>query len=149
VLGSETDESATALTAQDHGTGTPRKRAAVRAAVLVLVASLLTVVVGTAVMVASYWRPEPAGAPASPSPLIPTRPVPVVRAPLPDVAGDTVADVVANGEAVGVIVFDARWQRPVAPDWRVCTRGETFIGESGVPSGELHVAALPPGDPCP
>jgi hypothetical protein len=100
-------------------------------------------------MVASDWRAEPAHAPASQAPLVP--PTPGVRAPLPIVAGGTVAEVVANGEAVGatVIVFDARWDRQVGPDWRVCTRDETFIGEKGIPSGTLDVAAVPPGDPCP
>jgi hypothetical protein len=123
----------------------------VRVAVLALVAALLTVAVGTAVMVASYWQPEPAAAPAPRSPLIQPTPAPEVRDPLPTVGGGTVAEVVANGEAVGatLIVFDARRNRPVEPDWRVCTRGETFIGSEGIPSGELHVAAVPPGDPCP
>jgi hypothetical protein len=102
-------------------------------------------------MVASYWRPEPAAAPAPRSPLIQPTPAPEVRDPLPTVFGGTVAEVVANGEAVGatLIVFDARWNRPVEPDWQVCTRGETFIGSEGIPSGELHVAAVPPGNPCP
>jgi hypothetical protein len=136
VQGIETDESATPATPQDGGAaGTPRNRAAV----------------GTAVMVAAYWRPEPAAAPAPRSPLIQPTPAPEVRDPLPTVFGGTVAEVVANGEAVGatLIVFDARWNRPVEPDWQVCTRGETFIGSEGTPSGELHVAAVPPGDPCP
>jgi hypothetical protein len=152
VQGIETDESATPATPQDGGAaGTPRNRAVVRVAVLALVAALLTVAVGTAVMVASYWRPEPAAAPAPRSPLIQPTPAPEVRDPLPTVFGGTVAEVVANGEAVGatLIVFDARWNRPVEPDWQVCTRGETFIGSEGIPSGELHVAAVPPGDPCP
>lgn len=56
VQGSETDESATPATPQDRGAGTPRNRAVVRVAVLALVAALLAVAVGTAVMVASYWR---------------------------------------------------------------------------------------------
>jgi hypothetical protein len=151
VQGSETDESATPATPQDRGAGTPRNRAVVRVAVLALVAALLAVAVGTAVMVASYWRPEPAAAPAPRSPLIQPTPAPEVRDLLLTVFGGTVAEVVANGEAVGatLIVFDARWNRPVEPDWQVCTRGETFIGSEGIPSGELHVAAVPPGDPCP
>ena len=148
MLGFETDESDIS---EDEATETGRNPVAVRVAVLVLVAAVLAVVVGTAVMVASYWQPQPAAAPASPSPLLPPPPVHVVREPLPTIYGGTVAEVVANGEAAGatVIVFDARWDRPVDPDWQVCTRGETFLGERGEPTGELHVAAVPQGDPCP
>jgi hypothetical protein len=152
VPGFETLESGTPVAAQTQAGGpeTFRSRVLARVAVLALVTALLTVVVGAAVMVGSSWRPEPAGAPASSSPLLPAPPAPEVRDPLPTVYGGTVAEVVANGEAVGatVVVFDARWDRPVGQDWRVCTRGEAFIGES-TPSGELHVAAVPPGDPCP
>ena len=51
-------------------------------------------------------------------------------------------------EAVAhVVAFDARWDRPVAPDWRICTQSKTFWGDSR-PTGDVHLAAVPPGDPC-
>jgi hypothetical protein len=153
VQGYETDGSVLELTDDDHeddSQGTPN-RMVVRVAVLAVVGALLAVVVGTAVMVASYWQPQPAAAPASQPPLIPPPPEPEIREPLPFIYGNTVAEVVANGEAAGatVIVFDARWNRQVGPDWQVCTREETFLGERGEPTGDLHVSAVPQGDPCP
>ncbi|HEV7187612.1 MAG TPA: hypothetical protein VGN28_06910 [Blastococcus sp.] len=46
------------------------------------------------------------------------------------------------------MIFDARWNRPVKPDWVVCTTGEPVRGDDP-PSGGFDIAAVPAGDPCP
>jgi hypothetical protein len=49
-----------------------------------------------------------------------------------------------------VYVIDARgWEREVRPDWALCTQSETFWGESDIPTGDVTLAAVPVGDPCP
>jgi hypothetical protein len=82
----------------------------------------------------------------------PVSPAPVRRQPLelPDFRGRTVAEASAAAEAAGgsPVIFDARWNRPVTPDWVVCTDGEPVRGDD-LPTGELHIAAVPAGDPCP
>lgn len=91
---------------------------------------------------------------ATPAPtrevLMPTR-TSHIDGPLPEVAGRPVGEAVPALEAAGALVevFDARaWWRAVQPDWVVCGAGQTFLGD-GTPTGEVHVAAVPAGDPCP
>jgi acyl dehydratase len=75
-----------------------------------------------------------------------------VRQPLqlPEFRGRTVAEASAAGEAAGanLVIFDARWNRPVKPDWVVCTSEEPVRGDD-LPSGDFDIAAVPAGDPCP
>jgi hypothetical protein len=130
----------------------PRHR---RHAVLGLLAALVTTVAATAVMVLSAPAPvlpEPSR-PSAPSPEaldpVPAPPLPL-SIPTEHYAGATVAEAVAGLEAVGaeVEIFDARgWERQVTPEWRVCTAGELYFGDT--PSGIVQIAAVPAGDPCP
>jgi hypothetical protein len=142
------DDAATDLPASEER-GTPRF------AVAALIVALLATVVATVVMVAAHPAPEPAPVPPSTTPApapaadpsTPAAPPPI---PVPDLTDATVADTVPALEAAGaeVEVYDAKiWERPVAPDWRVCTAGELFYGDT--PSGLVQVFAVPTGDPCP
>ena len=83
-------------------------------------------------------------------PTAPSRPNPGITSPLPHFQGRTVAETIAGLEAAGatLVIFDARWDRPVAPDWVVCTDDEIFNGDFK-PTGQVHIAAVPAGDPCP
>jgi hypothetical protein len=126
-----------------------------RYAVAGLIGALVATVAATAFMVLSQPDSGPsaasrpsASASAVPDPLPSTPPVP--RIPTAGYAGITVADAVPRLEAAGaeVDVFDARaWDRPVGPDWTVCTVGELFYVDT--PSGFVQIAAVPVGDPCP
>jgi hypothetical protein len=128
-----------------------RRRFVVAALVLALPATLAA----TAFMVFSrpdLGPPAPSGpsasAPVAPDPRSTT--LPPLPFPTDGYAGATVADAVAGLEAAGaeVEVYDARvWERTVAPDWRVCTAGELYFGDT--PSGIVQIAAVPAGDPCP
>ena len=92
--------------------------------------------------------PQTAAPVAATDPLLAT-PTSRVTGPLPDVVGRPVGEAQPALEQVGavVVVFDARWERPVEPGWEVCTASELFLGDA--PTGEVHVAAVPAGDPCP
>jgi hypothetical protein len=61
-----------------------------------------------------------------------------------------VAEASAAAEAAGgtPVIFDARWNRPVQPDWVVCSSEEPVLGND-LPSGDFDIAAVPAGDPCP
>jgi hypothetical protein len=126
------------------------RRYAVAAVGLVLVAAAA----GLGVMVGSWPPPDPqpGAGPSDSSATEPAWPTRVVRTRLvvPEFRGRTVAEASAGAEAAGgtPVIFDARWDRPVAPDWVVCTSGEAFRWND-VPTGELHIAAVPAGDPCP
>src|SRR5690348_13247508 len=118
--------------------------------------ALLAAAVGLGVVVGSWPPPDPPPAAAAPSTTPPQAPAVVPRAPLrqplrlPDFRGRTVAEASAAAEAAGgtPVILDARWNRPVAPDWIVCTSGEPTRGDD-VPSGDFDIAAVPAGDPCP
>ena len=129
---------------------------------LVVLALTAAVAVGTVAVVGQVTeRPltraaaVPSAAPTSAAPvqveqvLLPT-PTSPIAGPLPDVVGRPVGQARPALEQAGavVVVFDARVRdRAVQPDWVVCTAGETFLGDA--PTGEVHVAAVPAGDPCP
>ena len=124
-----------------------------RYAVAALIAALVATAAATAFMV--FSQPEP-GPPSPPAPFPSAAPPALPRvppfSPLPtaDYVGTTVADAVAGLEAEGaeVAVFDTRpWDRPVGPDWQVCTVGELYFVDN--PSGIVQIAAVPVGDPCP
>ena len=69
--------------------------------------------------------------------------------PLPEVAGRPVAEAQPALEQTGAVVklLDAGGQdRPVQPDWVVCTAGAPDAADA--PTGEVHVAAVPAGDAC-
>jgi hypothetical protein len=127
-----------------------------RYALLALGVALVAGAAGLGAMVGSWAPPDPPPPAAAPStspavgPAAP--PTTAVRQPLrlPDFRGRTVAEAAAAAESAGAtpVIFDARWNRPVAPDWMVCTDGEAFRGND-LPTGELHIAAVPAGDPCP
>ncbi|MGY2004570.1 hypothetical protein [Blastococcus sp. SYSU DS1024] len=72
-----------------------------------------------------------------------------IRSALPEFPGATLGEAVPVLEAAGAraVTFDARWDRAVAPDWRICTQTATTRGD-GRPTGDVHLAAVPPGDPC-
>jgi hypothetical protein len=96
----------------------------------------------------------PSAAPPTTVPVVVTdvllsTPASSITGPLPDVVGLPVRDAQPALERVGavVVVFDARWERPVGPEWVVCTATETFSGDTA--TGEVHLAAVPAGDPCP
>jgi hypothetical protein len=136
----------------DGGPPVRSRRYALVAGVLALVAG-----VGGLGLVFGSWTPPAApradAAPSTSPPVAPAVPTgSPVRAPLdlPDFRGRTVAEASAAAEAAGgtPVIFDARWNRPVAPDWVVCTDGEP-VRENDLPTGELHIAAVPAGDPCP
>ena len=129
---------------------------------LVVLALAAAVAVGTVAVVGQVTdRPltravaAPSSAPTA-APVVATEqllPTPTsgITGPLPDVVGRPVGEARSALEQAGavVVVIDARiWDRSVQPDWRVCTAGETFLGED-VPTGEVHVAAVPAADPCP
>jgi len=127
-----------------------------RYALLTLCLALVAAVVGLGMVVGSWPPPDPpptAAAPSTSPPAGPAAPPTVpLRQPLelPDFRGRTVAEASAAAEAAGgtPVIFDARWDRPVKPDWVVCTDGEPVRGENS-PTGDFDIAAVPPGDPCP
>jgi hypothetical protein len=133
----------------------PRRRGR-RYAVLVLGLALVAAAAGLGVMVGS-WAPSPSPPGPQPgavrsdyaiAPASPTR-----RQPLdlpPGFRGRTVAEASAAAEAAGgtPVIFDARWNRPVKPDWVVCSTVEALLGDDS-PSGDFDIAAVPAGDPCP
>jgi hypothetical protein len=135
----------------------PRRRGR-RYAFLVLGLGLLAGAAGLGVAVGSWTPPDPPPAAASPSttpPAGPAAPPPawgVRRKPLdlPDFRGRTVAEASAAGQAAGanLVIFDARWNRPVQPDWVVCGTGEPVYGNDW-PTGDFDISAVPAGDPCP
>ena len=133
----------------------PRRRGR-RYAVLVLGLALVAAAAGLGVMVGSWPPPPPAPDPQPGAvrsdyaiePASPTR-----RQPLelpPGFRGRTVAEASAAAEAAGgtPVIFDARWNRPVKPDWVVCSTVEALLGDDS-PSGDFDIAAVPAGDPCP
>ena len=125
-----------------------------RYALLTLCLALVAAAAGLGAVVGSWPPPDPQprAAPSDAPFETPAAPTPVRRQPLelPDFRGRTVAEASAAAEAAGAtpVIFDARWDRPVTPDWVVCTDGEAFRGDD-LPTGELHIAAVPAGDPCP
>jgi hypothetical protein len=127
-----------------------------RYALLALGLALVAGAAGLGAVVGSWAPPDPPPPAAAPStspaagPAAP--PTSAVRQPLelPEFRGRTVAEASAAAEAAGAtpVVFDARWNRPVKPDWVVCTDGEPVRGDD-TPTGEFDIAAVPAGDPCP
>ena len=95
----------------------------------------------------------PSAAPPTAVPVVVNEALPTpssrISGPLPDVVGVPVRDAQPALEQVGavVVVFDARSEGQVGPDWAVCTAGETFLGDTR--TGEVHLAAVPTGETCP
>jgi hypothetical protein len=125
-------------------------------AVAILGLALLAGAVGLGLVVGSWPAPPPPPDPQpgavrsdyAIAPASPTR-----RQPLelpPGFRGRTVAEASAAAEAAGgtPVIFDARWNRPVKPDWVVCSSVEALLGDDS-PSGDFDIAAVPAGDPCP
>ena len=129
---------------------------------LVVLALTAAVVVGTVTVVGQVTeRPltRPAAAPSAPATaapvvataqLLPT-PTSLITGPLPDVVGLPVADAQPALEQVGAVVrvFAAGQDpdRPVQPDWVVCTANPSYQG-ADAPTGEVQLFALPTGQPC-
>jgi hypothetical protein len=126
-----------------------------RYAVLVLGLALVAAAAGLGVMVGS-WAPSPSppgpqpGAVRSDYAIAPASPTRRQPLNLPDFRGRTVAEARAAAAAAGgtPIIFDARWNRPVQPDWVVCSTVEARLTDDS-PSGDFDIAAVPAGDPCP
>ena len=120
---------------------------------------VLAITVGMAVAHSPAERAEatpPATTAGSPLPAAQT-PVhtwpPFSTWPLPRFAqGSPVGPAADALRAAGadVHVVDARaWDREVQPDWALCTQGETYWGDSDTPTGDVTLAAVPVGGPCP
>ena len=123
-----------------------------RYALLILCLAMLAAAVGLGVMVGSWPPPDPQpGAGPSDSAMDPASPTPRQPLDLPaGFRGRPVAEASAAAVAAGgtPVIFDARWNRPVEPDWVVCTSEEALRGDES-PSGDFDIAAVPAGDPCP
>ena len=127
-----------------------------RYALLALGLVLVAAAAGLGAVVGSWAPPDPpdlrpGAAPGDIAAFDPPSPTPNIRYPLPDFRGQTIAEATAGAQAAGAtpVIFDARWTRPVAPDWIVCTGDEAFRGDSTTSTGEVFLAAVPAGDPCP
>jgi hypothetical protein len=124
--------------------------------VVALAAGIVAAVVAMVVMVLSHPAPPPpvSAPPSTPSSAAPEPPGPDlpdgVDYPLPDVGDLPLGRAVVALERAGatVVSFEAGGgERSVQPDWDVCTASELFRGDT--PTGEIHLAAVPPGDTCP
>ena len=120
---------------------------------LVVAALTAAVAVGTVTVVGQVTeRPltraaaTPSATPsAAPSPAAPV----LAGKPLPEVVGRPVGEArpaLEQAGAVVVLLDGGGASRPVQPDWVVCTAGAPTTVDA--PAGEVHVAAVPAGDPC-
>ncbi|MGY1671437.1 hypothetical protein [Geodermatophilus sp. SYSU D00710] len=137
----------------------PPPRRTPRSAVAALTVAVLASAAATVVVVASQPTPQPAATAPTASPVIDAAPAPTpgltslpeVGHPLPGYRGAPVGMAVVGLEETGatVIVYDARaWGRTVLPDWVVCNQSETYSSDD-TPTGDVHLSAVPVGDPCP
>ena len=120
---------------------------------LVVLALTAAVVVGTLAVVGQVKERPLTRAAATPPVAAPVLGTPAsqVAGSLPTVTGRPVAEaqpaIEQAGAVVRVFAAGADPDRPVQPDWLVCTANPTYQGD-GAPTGEVQLFALPAGEPC-
>ena len=116
---------------------------------LVVAALTAAVAVGTVTVVGQVTE-RPLTRAAATTSAAPPPAVPVLAGrPLPEVVGRPVGEArpaLEQAGAVVVLLDGGGSSRPVQPDWVVCTAGAPTSVDA--PAGEVHVAAVPAGDPC-